>query len=345
MRKLFEKWIPSSLRGYPIWLLAFLALGIGMICAVAVKPGLQRPRTSEFQVFAGSHILEQYDFKYKDKFRLELSDKQNIFWIYVFFGFKAEDNGNYLEPDNFGTIEYDDSLDVTQPEAQKWFMEDLCSAIRNQSFFGKNVPWFCFPETFKNDCSIGGHSFPFSTARLQECISQYPLRTQCKRYNPGIFFHGDKVKGIGLPFPTNIPYTTEYSKVDSLWGKIEDFASSVLDKSPKGIQNGWAVSWLRFYALQRNLGTSTITSLAVSLAIAFGVMLLTSRNWVISLYAIVTIICTLATTIGSLVLDGWELNILESIVISVAVGLSVDFTLHYSVAYTVSPGKRSGEPS
>ena len=32
-------------------------------------------------------------------------------------------------------------------------------------------------------------------------------------------------------------------------------------------------------------------------------------------------------------LSGWKLNILESIVFSVAAGLSADFTLHYSVAY------------
>lgn len=124
--------------------------------------------------------------------------------------------------------------------------------------------------------------------------------------------------------------------MNSLWEDIKAFQTSVLDKAPEGIQNGWAVSSFRFFALQLNIGSGTISSLGVSLAIAFFVMLLTTLNWVISFYAILTIICILATTIGSLVLVGWELNILESIVISVAVGLSVDFTLHYGVAYTIS---------
>ena len=184
---------------------------------------------------------------------------------------------------------------------------------------------------------------PLNETQLVSCIYKYePLLSllDCENFDeftPGrLFFQDSKIKGISLRFPTNIQYTNDYEKVDNLWSDIQDFSSSVLDKAPEGMRNGWAISWLRFYALQKNLGTSTITSLAVSLAIAFGVMLLTSLNWVISLYAIVTIICILATTIGSLVLDGWELNILESIVISVAVGLSVDFTLHYGVAYTVS---------
>lgn len=37
-----------------------------------------------------------------------------------------------------------------------------------------------------------------------------------------------------------------------------------------------------------------------------------------------------------LILSGWELNIFESVVFSVAAGLSADFTLHYSVAYRTS---------
>ena len=181
-------------------------------------------------------------------------------------------------------------------------------------------------------------TLPLNEIQLSNCLNVYyqPDCYNFDEYTPGLFFQDSKIKGISLPFPTNIPFTNDYEIVDNLWSDIQDFSSSVLDKAPEGMRNGWAISWLRFYALQKNLGTSTITSLAVSLAIAFAVMLLTSLNWVISLYAIVTIICILATTIGSLVLDGWELNILESIVISVAVGLSVDFTLHYGVAYTVS---------
>ena len=145
MRDLFEKWIPISLRGYPIWLIAFLALGIGMIVAVLVSPGLRRPTSSDFQVFSSSHILEQYDLKYKNEFRLERTGDSNMN-VFVYFGFKATDNGNYLEPDNFGELEYDSSFDVLRPDAQKWFLEDLCPSIRSQAFFGRNVSWSCFPE-------------------------------------------------------------------------------------------------------------------------------------------------------------------------------------------------------
>ena len=33
---------------------------------------------------------------------------------------------------------------------------------------------------------------------------------------------------------------------------------------------------------------------------------------------------------------GWELNILESVVVTLSIGLSVDFTLHYGIMYTLA---------
>jgi predicted RND superfamily exporter protein len=38
-------------------------------------------------------------------------------------------------------------------------------------------------------------------------------------------------------------------------------------------------------------------------------------------------------TVAILVLFGWTLNVVESIAVSVAIGLAVDFSLHYGVQY------------
>ena len=74
----------------------------------------------------------------------------------------------------------------------------------------------------------------------------------------------------------------------------------------------------------------------IAIAVAFIVILLTSLNILLSLYSILTIAFIISVTVGSLILDGWVLNIMESTVFSVAAGLSADFTLHYSVAYRTS---------
>ena len=181
-----------------------------------------------------------------------------------------------------------------------------------------------------------------SETQLDRCLYIYYTRLECPRFSyprSALFLYRNKIKGISLPFPTNVPLTNKYETVDNLWNDIEDYSNSVLKKAPEGLKNGWTISWLQLYALQKNLDSSTFTSLGASLAMAFCVMLLTSLNWVISTYAIITIMCTVTATMGSLVLLGWELNIWESIVFSVAVGLSVDFTLHYAVAYNIASEK------
>ncbi len=123
--------------------------------------------------------------------------------------------------------------------------------------------------------------------------------------------------------------------MDSFWKKVSSWVDTEMSKAPPGMLNGWAGCWgIDLYALQIGLSDGTYSSLGISVAVSFTAMLLTTLNIFISIYAIITIIGIIAITIGSLVLAGWQLNIFESIVMSVAVGLSIDFTMHYSVAYS-----------
>ena len=118
---------------------------------------------------------------------------------------------------------------------------------------------------------------------------------------------------------------------------MDAWITEELRYAPAGLSHGWFVSNLEFYDLQDSLSGGTLVAMALSVAVAFSVMLLTTWNVIISLYAILSIAGTIFVTVGSLVLLGWELNVLESVTISVAVGLSVDFAVHYGVAYRLAP--------
>jgi len=119
---------------------------------------------------------------------------------------------------------------------------------------------------------------------------------------------------------------------------VDEWISEELLAAPPGLGHGWFISNLEFYDLQDSLSGGTLVAMALSVGVAFSVMLLTTWNVIISLYAILSIAGTIFVTVGSLVLLGWELNVLESVTISVAVGLSVDFAVHYGVAYRLAPG-------
>lgn len=122
-----------------------------------------------------------------------------------------------------------------------------------------------------------------------------------------------------------------------LWFQVDAWIVEELRHAPAGLSHGWFISNLKFYDLQDSLSGGTLVAMALSVAVAFSVMLLTTWNIIISLYAILSIAGTIFVTVGSLVLLGWELNVLESVTISVAVGLSVDFAVHYGVAYRLAP--------
>jgi predicted RND superfamily exporter protein len=107
----------------------------------------------------------------------------------------------------------------------------------------------------------------------------------------------------------------------------------------------------------REVIRGTYTSLIFSMLFALVVLLLTSGNVLITLYAMLTITFIIADTVAVFVLCGWELNILETIIIIMSVGLSVDFSkkrifdknstfysslaVHYGVAYIKADWKKN----
>ena len=348
--KCFERWLPFVvIKFYWIWIFLLIGLTAGFLCVNFVKPGLQLPESDELQTFASSHTLENYNFNYKSFFRFEQSGSMSIELIW---GIKPADNGNFFNPDDKGTLEFDESFgDLFTPDSQR-FLHSLCTSVQKQSFFGAFVGESGCPiEGLITACTAGpdpccgkNASFPFPTNVTKTCLFKYASTGR----ESGVLFDpkSETVRGFRMVVFTKQPFTTAFSIIDDLFNEVNAWFKTEISKdtTPDGLKNGWAGSFgFRFYGLQTGLSEGTYSSLGISVAVSFVVMLLTTLNILISIYAIVTIIGTIAITIGSLVLAGWQLNILESIVMSVAVGLSIDFTMHYGVAYRLAPERGNRE--
>ena len=91
-----------------------------------------------------------------------------------------------------------------------------------------------------------------------------------------------------------------------------------------------------FYDLQQSLLHGTFTAVGVAMVASLMALLVSTRSLCLSLLAILTVFLIILVTIATLVLLGWELNILESVIITLAIGLSVDFTLHYGIMYKLA---------
>ncbi|KAM8831658.1 protein dispatched homolog 1 isoform 2-T2 [Spinachia spinachia] len=362
-RIFFEKVLPCVvIKVRYFWLFWFLAITVGGAYVVCVNPKMKLPslELAEFQVFRSSHPFERYDAEYKKLFMFErVHHGEDLHMpITIIWGVLPVDNGDPLNPKNKGKLLLDSSFNIASPASQQWIL-NFCQKLRNQSFvFQSEEQDFtsCFIETFKQwmenqDCEEASvypccsqSTFPYKQEVFELCIKRAIMELdRSTNYHldsktPGPRFDiNDTIRAIVLEFKSTYLFTLAYEKMYHFYLEVDAWIAEELRYAPAGLGHGWFISNLEFYDLQDSLSDGTLVAMALSVAVAFSVMLLTTWNVIISLYAILSIAGTIFVTVGSLVLLGWELNVLESVTISVAVGLSVDFAVHYGVAYRLAP--------
>ncbi|XP_061781068.1 protein dispatched homolog 1 isoform X1 [Nerophis lumbriciformis] len=369
-RIFFEKVLPCLvIKLRYLWLLWFLGLAVGGAYVVCVNPKMKLPslELAEFQVFRSSHPFERYDAEYKKVFMFErVHHGEDLHMpITIIWGINNVDNGDPLNPKNKGKLMLDSSFNIASPDSQLWIL-NFCQKLRNQTFiFQSDEQDFtsCFMETFKQwmdnqDCEEASvfpccsqSVFPYKQDVFELCIKRAIMELdRSTNYHldsktPGPRFDiNDTIRAIVLQFHSTFLFTLAYDNMHRFFYQVDAWISEELRHAPAGLSHGWFVSNLDFFDLQDSLSDGTLVAMALSVGVAFSVMLLTTWNVIISLYAILSIAGTIFVTVGSLVLLGWELNVLESVTISVAVGLAVDFAVHYGVAYRLAPeSEREGK--
>jgi len=148
---------------------------------------------------------------------------------------------------------------------------------------------------------------------------------------------------------TSLKFSGSTAVTKVFWEIIEEFTEVWVggnrDLSGTGLDEGWAISQLTLYDVQMSLADGVKQTLGVSMATAFVVLLATTMNLPITVAGMLCIGGILGSTIAILIGEGWKLSILESIVFSVAVGLSVDFCVHYSwsILMSIKEGKGKRE--
>lgn len=303
--------------------------------------------------------MEKYDFGLSNHFWFERHQRnQEIMPLRFVWGIQAADTGSSLDPSDKGDIVMDESFDPTTPEAQVWML-NFCRDLRLTRFYkhiGGIEQTNCFHEFFSmfmqqpcsNEFGIRRPCCNYSTSVIKsedmtQCAAVYiPSLINSgtvvyNSYSPGPRFIEGRFSALIVEFYSNFHFTTSFQEMSNFYAQVEQFLSEKLKSAPSEIRNGWFVSELEFYSLQKSLGEETPIALGISLIIVIVVTFLTTLNVLISIFAIVSIAFVMFVTIAALTLLGWELNILESVVITVAVGLSIDFTLHVGVSFRNSP--------
>jgi predicted RND superfamily exporter protein len=82
--------------------------------------------------------------------------------------------------------------------------------------------------------------------------------------------------------------------------------------------------------------SETFTGIALALVLGFIVLSLVSGNPIMAFYSVFTILLIVLDVFAFTVLAGFKLGVLEAVNYVVVIGLSIDYTVHLSEAYTES---------
>ena len=334
----FQKWIGQIVvKLRYCWLAIFLIIAMFGLLSLTYYPRLSLPTTQQIPLFIEDHSIERYDSVIKSKLKIEdLQATRSIRFPVIFiWGAVDIDNGYFLNPSNTGKTEWDSSFSLMDEKSQERMLQ-FCENIRKAPFYDSelnNQSW-CFIEALKDfidssdECK--SKTVPLKPADFMECTKAYVAENK----NLPIKINSDgKIEALVLTFQSNRNYEMKFSPVERFWNEVKVWTEKEIGSMPVGLKNGWVISSLYFYDLQKSIADGTIHTIIVSIAVSALVLLITTRNILITLYAVIAITAIISVTVGSLVMAGWQLNVFESMMISVAIGLSIDFTLHYGVAY------------
>ncbi|XP_054152882.1 protein dispatched-like [Oppia nitens] len=366
----FEKMLLNVIMKYRYIIVVLVtSITLTSVVVVVITPGLKLPNSQELQIFSSNHYFEKYDLQLKNKFWFKYINNNRedsssySLPIRVVFGIDPQDTGDYLNPSNRGLLQINQNFDITSQSSQLWLI-DFCKELRNQSFYKPMMgPLLsnCFIETFKSwmedrECidAINGldrspccrtSQFPFKPTVFNLCLNQViELLSKTPNYFVSHDWAGPRYDKRSLQMVAAvIEYDSVYSfshsfvEMNRFWNEINDWVSNKIISAPKGLQNGWFISsQMDFYALQLSLSDGIFKSISFAVFFAFVSLIITTCDWRLSALSIITIFAIIFTTIAVLVALDWKLNVLESISILLAIGLAIDFTLHYTIAFKLS---------
>lgn len=198
----------------------------------------------------------------------------------------------------------------------------------------------CFIRDFKNWLQQNNQSFPvkekeFSIRMLEWVFSDKNAMRHLTNLELGVAndplrINFLKFQAISQGEPT-FSYNEKYPIYEDWEQLVKDFnANAPTSLSPIFQSAGDTWCWMM---TEKAFFTSAITGLALSMAFAFAVLILSTLNIIVAIIAVITIACVLCTVIGMIQIIGWRIGVSESLAMDFFVGFSVDYIVHVAMAY------------
>mmetsp|Transcript_29797 Transcript_29797/g.54761 ORF Transcript_29797/g.54761 Transcript_29797/m.54761 type:complete len:1140 (-) Transcript_29797:156-3575(-) len=213
--------------------------------------------------------------------------------------------------------------------------DEYCNFVRQGEWKNKN--WQVNP----NDLSEIMPRF----LKERSCFDENSLETTSERYQDEIGWNGLNLMYASISTESNVLDPFGVGGEAQTRGEYDQFVDIAKEQEKIISQScGGAVTMTDldgifvFMNNQSIYVRSAIQSAVLGVAIAFGVLLISTRVFHLALFASITIMSVLASVVGTMVMLGWTLGSIESTLIGIIAGFSVDYVVHLAHAYEIAKG-------
>lgn len=269
----------------------------------------------------------------------------------ITFGIKGVDRTGTVRWDSheYGSVIWDDDFSINSTEAQQ-FLYDLCQDLKNSSLVYAAHLVTCPIDDFydyltSNDTNL---TFPYEPSAASDYASfesvwnDFLASEEGKDTNAGALSYvqadGDDyvIRFYAMWVYTTVTWTESAPVSRDTGYSFDDYIEEFSENCPDGVCDSVGNVSLRWCWLvtQSAFVKSAIQGILIAMPLAFAVLLLSTRNWIISLFAVFDIIGIMLCELAIMYLMGWNFGVSECVAIVIIIGFSVGTFYNFTLTFT-----------
>uniref|UniRef100_A0A7S1G3T8 SSD domain-containing protein n=1 Tax=Bicosoecida sp. CB-2014 TaxID=1486930 RepID=A0A7S1G3T8_9STRA len=256
-----------------------------------------------------------------------------------------KDDLDPTEAGDLGDVVWDEAWDISDRAAQQ-HMLDVCDdaeATLSATVLAETTACLARPlklwlETEKD------LTWPLPAARAGDTVelvvewfdAQGPAYANPYMQQIGFSVDRSDVRFVKYIFQTGLLPFTPAAQVQPVYDDIVAFVAA--QNGEAGAAHAQVLMSSFFFVMMKTesvLVQTAIICASVSVALAFCLVFAATRDLIVTAVSTLCILGVVLTVLAFMYVAGWELGIIESINLTVLVGISVDYTVHLAVAYAM----------
>ncbi|GBG34319.1 Protein dispatched-like 1 [Hondaea fermentalgiana] len=360
---LINKQVSVTIGGRTCQILPVVAVTVTALFALIVTMAtfavqLGTP-TEPDQNFRSSHMSTGYATDYSKLFQ----GGTDYLEVDVTFGIEGIDRGSFkfLDPNGYrGAVVFDTEFDLSSRTNQEYYLE-VCDSFETLS---------CVPEgetsalagCIGSDVGLATRSVDCTLRKFHDWHNEtYPLETpaidlgevdkalwtsrlsefaNATGADNDIGIVDGELKFIVFSYEASLKTLQPVGVKEPVIDLLEAHLQEMVENAPAGLESAFQTSFdMLWIHTELGIVSGMFQGLAISVPIAFVVLLFATSNLILSVIAIFGIIGIVVTVLGTAQLLGWALGVAEAIAAVMVVGLSVDYSTLHGTSYAHAAGE------